>query len=292
LIETPRPKYLETLPSFRNPIEGNVEYINIPGGTYKHSVTKEMEAITDLYFCKYPVTNKRYRRFISFLEGSEKELLKKLPLNMFAEKLIKFSRSIKGYTTHIGENNTEWPVILRSRLDDDKKFKGDDQPVVGVSWYAARAYCLWLSCLEAAFREGKKLENMDISQLASIYRLPTEKEWEWVAGGGPDGPIREYPWPKEKGEPNSNLANYDKNVGATTPVGRCPDGATPRGLVDMAGNVWEWMGNYFDKGKEWFALRGGSWFDDSNLLRISARSNGGPGYRYDVIGFRILRTQS
>lgn len=292
LIEIPGQKELETLPSFRNSFEYNVEYIKIPGGTYKYSVSKEMETIPDFYLCKYPVTNKRYRRFISFLEGSEKELLKNLPLDLFAEKLMKFSRSIKGYGTYFSDNNTKWPIILRSRLDDDKKFNGDDQPVIGVCWYAARAYCFWLSCLEAAFREGKKLENMDVSQIASIYRLPTEIEWEWAAGGEPKGPVRDYPWPKEKGDPNSNLANYDKNVGSTTPVGRYPDGATPQGLMDMAGNVWEWMDNNYDQEKEWFSLRGGSWFDDNNLLRCSARSSGGPDYRYDVIGFRVLRTHS
>jgi len=67
--------------------------------------------------------------------------------------------------------------------------------------------------------------------------------------GEPNGTIRKYPWPKDKGEPNQNLANYGKNVGATTPVDRYPEGATPLGLMDMAGNVWEWMDSYYDKMK-------------------------------------------
>ncbi len=57
---------------------------------------------------------------------------------------------------------------------------------------------------------------------------------------------RKYPWPTEKGEPNSTLLNYNNNVGATTRVGSYPEGATPEGLYDMAGNVWEWTGSWWD----------------------------------------------
>jgi formylglycine-generating enzyme required for sulfatase activity len=118
-----------------------------------------------------------------------------------------------------------------------------------------------------------------------------EKEWERAAGGEPDGSVRQYPWAAYKGEPNPNLANYDKNVGATTPVGRYPEGATPLGLMDVAGNAWEWMENYYDYDKNWYSLRGGSWYDDGPNLRCSVRSSGGPNLDYDVIGFRVLRTQ-
>jgi formylglycine-generating enzyme required for sulfatase activity len=277
--------------SIRNPFEGNVEYINISGGIHKYSVTGRVENVPGFYLCKYPVTNKRYRRFISFLAGSEKALLEILPLEIFAQRLLKFATPIKGYTAFLGENFTEWQVKLRSRLDDDKKFYDDDQPTVAVSWYAARAYCFWLSCLDIAMRGD--VENPDIHQLASIYRLPTEKEWEWAAAGRePGGSPRKYPWPAYKGEPTPELANYNKNVGATTPVGRCPEGATPEGLMDMAGNAWEWMDNYYDAANNWYALRGGSWYDGAHHMRCAARSNGGPDYLYDVIGFRVLRTCS
>jgi len=261
--------------SFRNPFEDNVEYIKIPDGTYSYSVTKKMETVKNLYFCKYPVTNKRYRRFISFLAGKEKELEKELPPDVFAKKLLEFSSSVKGYTEYLGADITGWPGKLRSRYDDDKRFKGDDQPVVGVTWYGARAYCFWLSCLETSSN--------------SLYRLPLEKEWEWAAGGEEDGSIRGYPWSKEKGEPNTNLANYGQNVGATTPVGRYPEGATPLALMDMAGNVWEWMGNYYDEEKKFFALRGGSWNFDVTVLRCSARVYGDPDDDWGFYGFRVVR---
>jgi formylglycine-generating enzyme required for sulfatase activity len=242
-----------------------------------------------LYFCKYPVTNKRYRHFISYLAGDEKELTGVLPLDLFAPKLRTFAGSIKGFIEKSGKEPEEW--LENFAYYDDRRFNGLDQPVVGIRWYAARAYCFWLSCLEAA--RGGDLRDLDIKQIASIYRLPNEWEWEWAAAGRePDGSLREYPWPKSKGKPNPNLANYGQSVDATTPVGRYPQGATPEGLMDMAGNVWEWMENWYDKDENAPALRGGSWLDDVGLLRCSARIYDYPdiGDNYGV-GFRVLRCQ-
>jgi len=260
--------------SFRNPFEDNVEYIKIPGGTYKFSVTKKMETVPDLYFCKYLVTNKRYRKFISYLEGKEKNLEETLPLKLFTKKLLELAGTIKEYPDYLGESPHEWGKKLRSRFDDDKKFNGDDQPVVGVAWYEARAYCLWLSCLQ---------------QEDGLYRLPTEMEWEWAAAGRePDGSLREYPWPKDKEEPGPKLANYENNVGATTPVGRYPEGATPEGLMDMAGNALEWMENWYDEDKKFRALRGGSWLNQSDYLRCAARIDVNPWSYWSSFGFRVV----
>ncbi|UCH93187.1 MAG: SUMF1/EgtB/PvdO family nonheme iron enzyme, partial [Candidatus Aminicenantes bacterium] len=288
--QVPGPDELETLNSFRNPFEDNVEYIKIPGGTYNYSVTKENVTVPGLYFCKYPVTNKRYRKFINFLGGREKELERRLSLKMFAERLLAFAKTIDGYVEYLEKNPDKWQEQFRSLRDEDKKFNGDDQPVVSVTWYAARAYCFWLSCLEAAVKGNNRLE--DISRLAGIYRLPDEKEWEWAAGGNPDGSVRPYPWPEDKGEPNPNLANYNQNVGATTPVGRYPQGATPHGLMDMAGNLWEWMENLYEKNEPWRSFRGGSWFDDVSALRCSARSRSSPDIRSGLWGCRVVRAQS
>jgi formylglycine-generating enzyme required for sulfatase activity len=288
--EKPGIKELFLGSSFRNPFEYNVEYIKIPGGTFKYSGSGEMVTVPDLFFCKYPVTNKEYRRFIFFLEGGEKELQKDLPMGMFAEKLLQFSESIKGYRDFLGKDPKGWQEKFRSRFDDDERLNGDDQPVVSVTWYAARAYCFWLSCLEAVIRMGDKLE--DINRVASMYRLPTGKEWEWAAGGEPDGSIREYPWAKDKGDPRPTLANYGGNVDTTTPVGRYSEGATPQGLMDMAGNVWEWMGSYYDMKKDRFALRGGSWFNVDRDLRCTSRiDNIIPHYQENHTGFRTVRSQ-
>ncbi len=273
--------------TFRNPFEDNVEYIKIPGGTFNFSVTGEMETVPGLYFCKYPVTNKRYRRFISYLAGKQSELLQELPLKLYGEKLLIYFESLKDYKEYLEKDPGKWQVMLRSSLDDDKRFNGDDQPVVGVNWFAARAYCFWLSCLEIIINRGVKIE--DVNQVADIYRLPTEKEWEWAAGGEPDGSIREYPWPTEKGQPNNKLANYGENVGATTPVGRYPEGATPQGLMDMAGNVWEWMETFYSEEPGRRALRGGSWDFVHRFLRCSARYHVRPYDWFDYVGFRVVR---
>ena len=262
-----------TIRSILNPNEHNAEYILIPGGRYVYSVTGKEEFVADLYVAKYPVTNKLYRSFIAAL-GSVPELKDKM--NDIAKK----EKWVTGFEKYL-EGTDDLATLFRSKYDEDRKFCGDDQPVVGVSWYAARAYCLWLSLLEY---KGEKID---------IYRLPKETEWEWAAGGkqGTVGQkVRDYPWTEEKGEPTSTLANYDSNVGATTPVGRYPEGATPEGLYDMAGNVWEWMENYWDDTeKSARSLRGGSWLDASDVLRCSARYGNLPDYRDDFIGFRVVR---
>ncbi|MEM6457723.1 MAG: SUMF1/EgtB/PvdO family nonheme iron enzyme, partial [Acidobacteriota bacterium] len=131
---------------------------------------------------------------------------------------------------------------------NDKQFNGPDQPVVGVSWHDAQAYCAWAGLI-----------------------LPSEAQWEASARGTDQ---RTYPW--GDGEPTKKLANYGKNVGRTTPVGSYPDGAGPFGMLDQAGNVWEWCVDVWSddayKGREGQedpvntvgdktvrALRGGSW---------------------------------
>ncbi len=278
--------------SFRNPFDGNVEYLNIPGGTFSYSLEKEKQTVPDAYVCKYLVTNERYQRFIDYLAGKERDVSEILPMKRFRSLLLEFAAIAKqdgdiakGYREHLGEEPSGWPEKLSSRFRDDKKFNGAQQPVAGVSWYGARAYCLWLSCLEAAKRDESLLK--DVRRLSRIYRLPTETEWEWAAGGNPDGTVRDYPW--GKAEPSPELANYGRNVGHTTPVGNYPDGATPLGLMDMAGNAWEWMDNYYDKDKDWLALRGGSWDLIDYDLRCSAR-NGGHPHHWDIsVGFRPFR---
>jgi formylglycine-generating enzyme required for sulfatase activity len=287
-LQRPITKEVNTGYSFRSIFEDNVEYLKIPGGNYTYSVSKKMVTVPDLYLCKYPVTNKRFRRFIAYLQGKERELEKEVSVEGFSTKLLEFAKNVKGYSEYLGKDSGQWQAKLRSGFEDYKNFNNDDQPVIGITWYAARAYCFWLSLLEAAANRDDHLLNGDISELASLYRLPMEKEWEWEAGGEPDGSIRVYPWLNNKSMPNPVLANYGGNVGATTPVGRYPEGATPTGLMDMAGNVWEWMENWFDKENNQKALRGGSWHDFNDSLRTSSRMGRYPYYYSNYIGFRVV----
>ncbi|MCP4153975.1 MAG: formylglycine-generating enzyme family protein, partial [bacterium] len=122
-------------------------YIKIPGGKFKYSVTGKIESVPDIFFCKYPVTNKRYRSFISYLEGNDTGIGKILAFDVFKEKLLEFISADNRYLEFLGISE-QWKYKFCSRYYNDKRFNGDEQPVVGVSWYAARSHCFWLSCLE------------------------------------------------------------------------------------------------------------------------------------------------
>jgi formylglycine-generating enzyme required for sulfatase activity len=149
--------------------------------------------------------------------------------------------------------------------------------VVRVSWYDAADYCRWLS--EAT---GKP------------YRLPTEAEWE-KAARGTEGNI--YPWGDSWDRKRCNTKEDGRRD--TTPVGAYPLGASPYGLLDMAGNVWEWttslLWNYpyqADDGREdpsspdSRVLRGGSWLNLYDTARTTYRRSYVPAYHSRLHGFR------
>ena len=280
-FKVPPQKIIQSKRSFHNPIELNAEYILIPGSKYKYSVTKKEVKIPPLYFAKYPVTNKLYRRFIDYLGGKSKdEALLRLPAKDFAQSLLEKVNKIEGFTKYLaGKDPAQWAYKLRSGYNTEKRFNGDDQPVVAVTWYAAVVYCHWLTEMQNANSPDASGQNEKL-----IYRLPIEEEWEWAASGGK----RTYPWGNE--EPTDKRANYDSKVGHTTPVGAYPAGATPEGLMDMAGNVWEWCANEWTKGSPARVLRGGAWLALPRYVACANRNDIQPDDRGSGIGFRCART--
>jgi len=137
----------------------------------------------------------------------------------------------------------------------------NDHPVTFVDWDEASAFCAWAG-----------------------GRLPTEGEWEKAARGTDS---RTFPWGDEEDESRAKVGVGMKH-GSTSPVGSHPDGASPYGLLDMAGNVWEWTSTEYPPGER--VLRGGS-FASPGLAwaRCTMRSRSRPGRRQAHIGFRVAR---
>ncbi len=168
----------------------------------------------------------------------------------------------------------------------DTRFNKPNQPAMGLSWYECVAYCRWLS-----------------KETGELWRLPSEAEWEKAARGG-DG--RLFPWGNVFDASRLNgRGPRDRQVCTSTPVGVYPAGASPYGLFDCVGNVWEWCATRWKKlfpydtgqdewqppyleGQNLRVLRGGSWYDTQEVTRCTHRFRFQPYGWNDRGGFRVV----
>ncbi|HRX00370.1 MAG TPA: SUMF1/EgtB/PvdO family nonheme iron enzyme, partial [Cyclobacteriaceae bacterium] len=177
--------------------------------------------------------------------------------------------------------NGQWEQCVRAGICSPKYADPSktDHPVVNLNWFEAQAFCTWI--------DG---------------RLPTEAEWEKAARGSD---ARQFPWGDTS--PNQDLANYNGYVGDTTPVGSYPDGVSPYGLYDMAGNAWEWVGDWYQEDYyqsriegtinpegppegEFRVLRGGNKDIGASGIRVASQDKSFPTNTFNLFGFRCVRS--
>ena len=233
---------------------------------------EKQESPDDFWMARYPITYAQFQTFIDALDGWR---------------------------------NPHWWEGLS--VSDAQREKPDNQnypywnhPRENVSWYQAIAFCRWLT--EQARQHPALLPAEARDKKDWRITLPTEWQWEKAARGH-DG--RQYPWGSNEYRPG--YANIDERTNDTGPhylqstsaVGLYPQGASPYGLLDLSGNVWEWCLNEYDNpgniqtsGSETRVLRGGSWSSYHNYAAAVRRNWYNPDLRWSYSGFRVVWSAS
>lgn len=246
----------------------DIDWVEIPGGEFQYGDTNEPAAkpqnltLPTFHISRYPVTCAQFQTFLDDPEG-------------YADP--------------------RWFDGLAARDDDrpmgEQYFKFANHPRDTVNWYQGMAFCRWFSWRCDSTYDLKKVEEWSV-------RLPTEYEWEKAARGasGQEGG-RLYPY---EGDFDATKCNTrETGLGQTSAVGIFPNGASPYGVMDMSGNVWEWCLSDYDKPalearKENLrttnsrVLRGGSWFNNQVNARAVFRHFIHPAFRNVKFGFRVV----
>jgi formylglycine-generating enzyme required for sulfatase activity len=232
-----------------------------------------------------------YRDLVSNLQHLSDDDIRALP--DFTPDQIEQLLWFKHASTAEWENQVdEWyppgKTYRQPQFWHDSRFNHPSQPVVGVCWFEARAYCAWLS-----------------AQTSGAYSLPTEAEWEAAARGLAG---RVYAYGNDYDAARCNT--FETHIRRTTPIGVFPGGQTPEGIADLSGNVWEWTTTIWghDLNRPDFAypyvpidgredttdgavrrvVRGGSWYSYRDYARAAYRSYARPDYRFAYLGFRVV----
>lgn len=180
--------------------------------------------------------------------------------------------------------NRQYAQCVKAGICSGKSSFTEDRalhPVVNVTWDDAVMYCKWIG-----------------------GRLPTEAEWEKAASWD-DQTKTKYVYPWGNDQPTPDLLNYNNNVTDTMPVGKYPKGKSPYGLYDMAGNVFDWVNDWYDEKYyqgspssnplgpstgQYKVWRGGTWYNVDSSVRSSSRDRNFPTYAGVNVGFRCSRS--
>jgi len=225
------------------------------GGTFK---------VGAFAIAKYPVTNAQYRRFVDAPNGQPD-----MRWWMYSAEATRWrkDRPKPKQTAFAGGN------VSRTR----------------VSWFDSMAFCAWLSS-ELESRSGVTTEGrFDVQDVDTwSVRLPTEQEWQRAAVGDTDW---RYPWGDELTMAHANFGNH---VGQPVEVGSYPNGQSLYGVMDMAGNLWEWCLTRWGKdsnkvnGYIYRVVKGGAWnVSNPEHLCATDRAGLGPRARLNDGGFRL-----
>jgi len=268
-------------PTARDMLPAPFDWIRIPAGKVtlktekgwaKNYIPKGQTQTFDVpafSIAKYPLTNGQFAKFIEAGGYAERRWWTDAGWEA-REQGIEWNQIGKEWQKKV--TGIAW---TQPRYWTDGKWNQAQYPVVGVSWYEAIAYCQWLS-----------------EYTGEAIMLPTEQQWQRAAQGY-DG--RDYPWGKEwDANRCNNSVGRDRETNQTSTVIQYEDkGNSPFGVVDMAGNVWEWCLTAYESGSNALigtsarVLRGGSWYtEDSDAFRCGDRGRYDPGGRDESWGFR------
>ena len=263
------------------------------------------------FVARYPVTNVEYAEFIDSGGYSD--------MSMWTSDGLKWLNGDAKFAAELKERTVDWIHRDYANELDTGKFRMEDilrdaddmstlrrepfywrnarynqpnQPVVGVNWWEANAYCAWLT---------QRLSEESGQWVGASVSIPNEWQWERFARGLDDHRI--FPWGNEPATGLHAHTRFDGlDLDAATPVGSFPLGKTNDGLLDVAGNVWEWTGSRalpMDEDSDPdrhsiesvmdVVVRGGSWFSDvDGAVRCGYRGIDLPQNVYYDVGFRII----